>query len=118
MDRLITMTLLAWSTFRIGMPDTGLPGRRAAGLVTSLAPTTRATSAGPDHRLQRNHGELGPEPRRCPRPAVPRRDLRQRGRRPDATPARIAQHRRDGRPDQRVHRHARPPAAGRPGLVD
>jgi hypothetical protein len=45
MDRLITMTLLAWSTFRIGMPDTGLPGRRASGFVTSLAPTTSATSA-------------------------------------------------------------------------
>ena len=30
---------------RIGMPETGVPGRRAAGLVTSLAPTTRATLA-------------------------------------------------------------------------
>ena len=26
------------------MPETGVPGRRAAGLVTSLAPMTRATS--------------------------------------------------------------------------
>ena len=43
-DRLITMTLLAWSTSRIGMPETGLPGRRAAGLVTSFAPMTSATS--------------------------------------------------------------------------
>src|SRR6478735_4844765 len=44
MDRLITTTLRARSTSRIGMPDTGFPGRLAAGLVTSLAPTTRATS--------------------------------------------------------------------------
>ena len=27
------------------MPDTGEPGRRAAGFVTSFAPITRATSA-------------------------------------------------------------------------
>src|SRR5262249_27509277 len=44
-DRLITMMLLAWSTSRIGMPEIAVPGRRAAGLVTSLAPTTSATSA-------------------------------------------------------------------------
>ena len=43
-ERLITITLCAWSTSRIGMPDTGLPGLRAAGLVTSLAPMTSATS--------------------------------------------------------------------------
>ena len=35
---------LAWSTSRIGIPDTGEPGRRAAGFVTSLAPITSATS--------------------------------------------------------------------------
>ncbi len=40
----MTMTLFALSTSRMGMPDTALPGRRAAGLVTSLAPTTSTMS--------------------------------------------------------------------------
>ena len=44
-ERLMTTIDLAWSTSRIGMPDTGEPGRRAAGFVTSLAPMTSATSA-------------------------------------------------------------------------
>src|SRR5438270_2354360 len=43
-ERLITMTERAWSTSRIGMPEMAVPGRRAAGLTTSLAPMTRATS--------------------------------------------------------------------------
>ena len=34
-----------WSTSRIGMPEMAVPGRRAAGLVTSFAPMTSATSA-------------------------------------------------------------------------
>jgi len=40
----MTMTLLASSTFRMGIPVTELPGLRAAGLVTSFAPTTSTTS--------------------------------------------------------------------------
>src|SRR5262245_8588477 len=44
-DRLMTTMLLALSTSRIGIPEIALPGLRAAGLVTSLAPMTSATSA-------------------------------------------------------------------------
>ncbi len=45
MDRLSTITDGPRSTSRIGMPWIGEPGSvRAAGLVTSLAPITRATS--------------------------------------------------------------------------
>ena len=41
---LMTMIDLVWSTSRFGISDTGEPGRRAAGLVKSLALMTRATS--------------------------------------------------------------------------
>jgi hypothetical protein len=45
MPRFMTMIPRAKSAFRIGIPWIGLPGSfRAAGLTTSLAPITRATS--------------------------------------------------------------------------
>ena len=44
-ERLMTMTLRAFHTSSTGMPAIGLPGvSLAAGLTTSLAPTTMATS--------------------------------------------------------------------------
>ena len=55
----------AWSTSRIGIPDTGEPGRRAAGFVTSFAPMTRATSAAIElrvdvvHLLELGIGDVG-----------------------------------------------------------
>ena len=78
----------------------------------------KRAAPGPDHRLRRNHGELGPALRRRTRPSLPRRDLRQRRRRPDTGPAGTAHHRRDGQPDQRAHQRARPQPARRPRLVD
>src|SRR6478735_2152085 len=43
-ERLRKMTFCAWSTSRIGMPESGVPGSRAAGLTTSFAPMTSTTS--------------------------------------------------------------------------
>src|ERR1017187_4434942 len=52
MERLITMTVRALSTSRIGMPYMGLDlSVRAAGLVTSFAPMTSATSHCPNSPL-------------------------------------------------------------------
>ena len=46
MPRLMKSTVPAFSTSRMGMPKIGLLGSvLAAGLVTSLAPMTKATSA-------------------------------------------------------------------------
>ena len=52
MERLLTMTVLALYASRIGMPAIGDFGSvLAAGLTTSLAPSTSTTSAWPNSEL-------------------------------------------------------------------